>query len=296
MNYYEHHIGDYIKNTAHLSMLEDGCYRRMIDAYYTREAPLPAEKKACYRLVRASSRDEKAAVDVILDEFFILEADGWHQARCDAEIAKFEAKQPAAEEKKENDKERQRRARERRKALFEELSGHGINMPWNATTEQLQTELSHVTAEASHGPVTEPVTRDNTATQTPVPSPQTPDVNLNPLSVVASGAPEPSSEGPPPANETRKGSLCKRLRQIGIDAAPHLAAWETLLPAYTDDEILAAATRAKEAKPNDRISLNYLLPMLADRKQPQAGTAKKSRHAGFDDIDYKAGVTADGRF
>lgn len=172
MNYYEHHIGDYIKATAHLSMLEDAAYRRLIDAYYTKEVPLPADRKACHRLARAFSKPERDAVDAILDEFFTLSDDGWHQSRCDEELEKYIEKRPAAEEKRENDKERQRRARERRKQLFEELSQRGINMPWNATTEMLQAELSRVTSGNTSQPVTEPVTRDNTATQSPDTSPQ----------------------------------------------------------------------------------------------------------------------------
>lgn len=243
MNYYEHHIGDYIKNTAHLSMLEDGCYRRMIDAYYTREAPLPAEKRACYRLVRASSRDEKAAVDVVLEEFFTLEDDGWHQTRCDAEIAKFEAKQPAAEEKKENDKERQRKARERRKALFEALSSHGINMPWNTTTETLHNELSRVTGDVSHKPVTEPVTRDNTCTQTPDTSPQSPDTIKTPLSVASASAPsEPS-----PVEISAAARVCLGLKALDYgDTNPHDAKLKALLEAgLTPEEIVAIGIEAR---------------------------------------------------
>lgn len=175
MNYYEHHIGDYIKDTAHLSMLEDSAYRRLIDAYYTRELPLPGDRKACQKLARAQSKDERAAVDYVLDEFFKLEEDGcWHQSRCDLELGKYFAKQPAAEVKKENAKERQRNARERRKMMFEELSGYGVNMPYNATTETLISELSRLKSQPVTPPVTPPVTRDNTCTQSPVPNPQSP--------------------------------------------------------------------------------------------------------------------------
>lgn len=98
MNYYEHHIGDYIKDTAHLSMVEEAAYRRMIDAYYTRESPLPVDKKACQRLARARSKDECTAVDVILDEYFVLREDGWHQKRCDEEIARFQEKSRKAKQ------------------------------------------------------------------------------------------------------------------------------------------------------------------------------------------------------
>ena len=62
MNYYPHHIGDYLKDTAHLTMIEDGAYRRLIDLYYLHEQPLPSEKRQVYRLARASSPAEKKAV------------------------------------------------------------------------------------------------------------------------------------------------------------------------------------------------------------------------------------------
>jgi uncharacterized protein YdaU (DUF1376 family) len=65
MNYYSHHIGDYLSATAHLSLLEHGVYRRLIDVYYIHEAPLPAEVKQVYRLVGAKSKDEREAVDTV---------------------------------------------------------------------------------------------------------------------------------------------------------------------------------------------------------------------------------------
>ena len=41
MNYYKRHIGDYLKDTAHLSLLEHGVYARLLDVYYTRETAIP---------------------------------------------------------------------------------------------------------------------------------------------------------------------------------------------------------------------------------------------------------------
>jgi len=86
VNYYRHHIGDYLRDTAHLSMLEDAAYRRMLDLYYMREQPLPAESKAVCRLVRARSPEECEAVETVLAEFFTLGVDGWSQKRADSEI------------------------------------------------------------------------------------------------------------------------------------------------------------------------------------------------------------------
>lgn len=96
MNYYPHHIGDYVKDTAHLSMLEDGAYRRMMDIYYSTEKPLPLDRAALYRLLRVSSKAEKAAVNVVLSEFFLEKVDGWHHGRCDEEIARAKEKSQKA--------------------------------------------------------------------------------------------------------------------------------------------------------------------------------------------------------
>lgn len=90
MNYYEHHIGDYDADTAHLTWLEDMAYTRLIRLYYRREKPIPADLAQACRLVRASSKDERKAVELILGEFFVLGTDGWTQARCDAEISIYQ--------------------------------------------------------------------------------------------------------------------------------------------------------------------------------------------------------------
>lgn len=87
MNYYSFHIGDYLTQTAHLSLLEHGAYRRLLDVYYSTEQPLPVDPRAVHRLVMARSKEEKEAVDAILSEFFEQRDDGWHQHRADHEIA-----------------------------------------------------------------------------------------------------------------------------------------------------------------------------------------------------------------
>jgi uncharacterized protein YdaU (DUF1376 family) len=92
VNYYEHHIGDYDSATAHLSMLEDAAYSRLMRLYYRKELPIPADVAEACRLIRAHSKDERKAVETVLREFFHLEADGWHQARCDGDIDRFQKK------------------------------------------------------------------------------------------------------------------------------------------------------------------------------------------------------------
>jgi uncharacterized protein YdaU (DUF1376 family) len=84
VNYYRRHIGDYMRDTAHLSLIEHGIYARLLDLYYLREGPLCAADIA--RLVGAKSKCERAALNQVLTEFFRLENDHWRQPRCDAEI------------------------------------------------------------------------------------------------------------------------------------------------------------------------------------------------------------------
>lgn len=96
MNYYEHHLGDYAKDTAHLSMIEHGAYRLLLDRYYGTEAGIPADQT--YRLARARSKEEKQAVDDVLNEFFTLIDGVWINKRADQEIAKATLKINAAKE------------------------------------------------------------------------------------------------------------------------------------------------------------------------------------------------------
>lgn len=110
MNFYKHHIGDYAAATAHLSIVEDGAYSRLIRIYYRDEGPLPAELKAVQRLVSARSRDEREAVQTVLEEFFELREDGWHQARCDEELVRWRA-QAEANRRVAEEREARKRAR-----------------------------------------------------------------------------------------------------------------------------------------------------------------------------------------
>lgn len=96
MNYYERHLGDYSKDTAHLTMIEHGAYGLLLDRYYGTEAGIPADQ--VHRIARARTKEEKAAVDVVLAEFFQLIDGVWINKRAEEEIAKAHVKINAAKE------------------------------------------------------------------------------------------------------------------------------------------------------------------------------------------------------
>jgi uncharacterized protein YdaU (DUF1376 family) len=80
--------GDYLRDTAALSLMEHGAYRLLLDHYYSTGSPIPADKKLVYRICRASLAAERAAVDRVLKGFFRQELDGYHNPRTDAELVK----------------------------------------------------------------------------------------------------------------------------------------------------------------------------------------------------------------
>ena len=99
MNYYEHHLGDFKKDAAHLTMLQEGAYRRLIDAYYIREAPIASVPATLiYQIAGAHSKPERAAVDFVLQQFFThdIAVKVYRHKRCDEEIGKYHAKSESA--------------------------------------------------------------------------------------------------------------------------------------------------------------------------------------------------------
>lgn len=101
MNYYQHHIGDFMRDTAHLSPLEECFYRRAIDWYYANEKPLPLELNQVNRFLRANTKTDKVAVVTVLSDFFKKTASGFVHTRCEMELEKFRSK---AEANRENGK------------------------------------------------------------------------------------------------------------------------------------------------------------------------------------------------
>lgn len=94
MNYYERHLGDYARDTAHLTMMEHGAYGLLLDRYYATERGIPADQ--AHRVARARTREERAAVDAVLQEFFVLDGDTWTHSRVQWEIGKAQTKIEAA--------------------------------------------------------------------------------------------------------------------------------------------------------------------------------------------------------
>lgn len=94
VNYYERHLGDYARDTGHLSLLEHGVYTLLLDRYYATEQGIPEGQ--AHRVARARSVAENAAVDAVLSEFFTLTNGAWTNGRVEEELAKARVRIEAA--------------------------------------------------------------------------------------------------------------------------------------------------------------------------------------------------------
>ena len=85
MHYYQFHIGDYLRDTAHLTLEEDATYRRLLDLYYESESPISSN----FDLVARKIRSKKTLVSQLLSEYFIETPQGYAHTRVEAELKAY---------------------------------------------------------------------------------------------------------------------------------------------------------------------------------------------------------------
>lgn len=247
MNYYEHHLGDYMRDTAHLSLLEDGAYRRLLDAYYVREKPLPLDLRECCKLARASSKAERDAVAYVLREFFTLGDDGYRQGRADKEIGRFRAKS--------------------------EKARASINARWGRTKNEAAAKYERTTdvANDAYERTTDDIHR------APVPMHQTPVTsNQESTSVLSARAADP----PVVIEPTEAARVCIALKAVGIaGVSPGNQRLRMLLEAGADlQEFLAFADKARQSAPGKEFP--YILAAVEGERKRAAsmsGTLARGR-------------------
>lgn len=86
MRWYRRCLDDYDSSTGHLSLLEHGVYTILLDQYYRRGTPLPDDRPALYRLIRAMSEAEQDATERVIQEFWVVSLGGLTNPRADKEI------------------------------------------------------------------------------------------------------------------------------------------------------------------------------------------------------------------
>lgn len=92
---YQHHIGDFRRDTASLSDTDAMAYLKLLWMYYDTEQPLPADPK----LLAFKIGSTADSVQLILDAYFQLDNNLYRHKRCDAEISAYHARSKIAKDK-----------------------------------------------------------------------------------------------------------------------------------------------------------------------------------------------------
>lgn len=142
MNYYKFHIGDYRRDTVHLSLLEHGIYRALLDSYYLNEEPLTADLPKLMRSLCVRTAEEKQALENVLSDFFVLDGDVYRHKRCDQDIEKY--------------KEKSEKARQSANARWADVSHHtsSASATESHSEENAIAMRTHSEGNANHKPLT----------------------------------------------------------------------------------------------------------------------------------------------
>ena len=83
------YVGDYLRDTQHLSEAEDGVYCRLLMHYWASGEPLPADNKKLAAIARVSLHKWMGRYRQIMLTFFSPNAESWHNRRMDFELARW---------------------------------------------------------------------------------------------------------------------------------------------------------------------------------------------------------------
>jgi len=280
MNYYQHHIGDYSTATKHLSLIEDAIYMRLLWAYYRDEKPLPNDLNKVAWMVGVRTKKEKTALALLLETFFVLQADGWHNLRADKEIEHYRKTQAKAKA--------------------------GANARWGSKeaapeqdTGNPQGDASDLQGKCPDDATHMPESCAGNANQQPTTNNQQPINTLSPPLKIETAPPDAAPtacvdppgglpaepDKPPPempyGDGRPAGRLAKLLREQGVQVTPANPDFRSWVEAGLDaDEIIAAVQIARTAKPKpEPIPWGYLSKVMTSQRNatPCGGITAKPK-------------------
>ncbi len=133
--WYPHNIEKYRRKTGHLTIAEHGAYRLLMDAYWDRRGPLPADENRMRKLIGADKDEWESVRDAVLD-FFTLTDDGWRHEKIDENLAE-------AERLHSEKADRLAKAREAKRLKKEQETDQSIVLSTEQSTELTPATQSH---------------------------------------------------------------------------------------------------------------------------------------------------------
>lgn len=278
MNYWPRWINAIKKRTATLSLAQMGAYDRLLDHYYAEESPLPSDQMECCRIAGAITKAEQDAVRFVLSKFFVLTDGGHRNERADEEILIALPKIKAA---KANGSKGGRPKGSARKP-----SGFADGFP-SATDGEPSPKHPH-----------------------PHPYPQLGNTEDYPhlaggCATLTDGHASDDAGDLSGLTATAAGAVCKAMRRVGVsDTNPgHPRLMSLLAAGATEPEFIGFAQQAAK----DGKGFAWVLGAVEGERRRASASAgqlhrgplparkESGRHSGFDQKNYRDGVTEDGR-
>jgi len=138
MHYYQFNIGDYRRQTGHLSLVEHGIYRSLLDTYYLTEQPLCADHAKLMRSHCVRTSEEMQAFENVINDFFILDGEVYKHKVCDEVICKY--------------REKSEKAKKSAKARWDNANASKKHA--NASKSDANAVRSSCESDANHKPIT----------------------------------------------------------------------------------------------------------------------------------------------
>lgn len=220
LSWFPFYPGDYLRDTRHLTLTQHGAYLLLLLTYYS-IGPLPADRKALYRITGARSTRERREIDLVLDSFFEHGTDKkLHNGRADLEI-------------------------EARTAKHKKLSNagkKGMGTRWGDREEKGQPGYNQVNNEAIARPQ-------------PQPQPQNQDQNQDQERGFRADATPPPPKAVPPVRATRRKAKTPReppppvieALRLGLGRYPRRDLWPEIIK-QVDGRVCDLERLTKHAK------------------------------------------------
>lgn len=233
MHFYTFHVGDHAAKAAHLTLLEEGVFRRLLDLCFTSDGPIPLDVGEACRLVRARSRAEKGAVCRVLTELFKKTDAGFSHPSAERQIADFRSR---CEQNRQSALKRWKAASSSTTNDASALPAHCVRSP----------PISHLPSPISHGET--PSEPDGSGAPSGPPNPADVIFGLGVGLLTRSGV----------ADKQARAVLGKVRKVVGDEKAAALVAQASAtVPALTDPQawLMAAARGGGETEAERRMRL-----------------------------------------
>ncbi len=128
----------WLAKTYHLTMTQECIYFRLVNWAMINERPLPASLRDCAAIARCTTSAHREALQFVLENYWVLTPDGWHQGMVDETLEKWKSSIPQVLRTTVSSRVRNTKLRNDRLQMFVALREIGVFPPVNAGTATLR--------------------------------------------------------------------------------------------------------------------------------------------------------------